>query len=103
MKQNNVHPVRDTQPIIDDISALVRKTSNLKRPDFQAKVLTLLAELEWSIQELDAKYADEFRDATRLQSENERMEVKLDDIMTTFDMVSTGFRDFSDLARTIAA
>jgi hypothetical protein len=30
-------------------------------------------------------------------------EVKLEDIATTFDMVTTGYRDFSDLARTIQA
>jgi hypothetical protein len=40
---------------------------------------------------------------TELQSTKETHEIKLDDIMLTFDMVTTGYRDFTDLARTIQA
>ena len=38
-----------------------------------------------------------------LQAAKEEHTIKLEDIYTTFDMVTTGYRDFSDLARTIQA
>jgi hypothetical protein len=50
---------------------------------------------------LEQDYLTESEKNTRHEREIEQAEITIDDICKTFDMVQTGYRDLSDLARVI--
>jgi hypothetical protein len=71
--------------------------------DDNSDIAYLIERMVTLYDELDQALTDASVLASDLQEQAETAEIKLEDIFTTFDMVSTGYRDFTDLARTIQA
>lgn len=96
MNSKTEQPVPDFYDTASELESLLLK---LKSTDGYK----LLAQLRYAYEDLERECAKERHAANEMERNANTYEVKLDDIVTTFDMVSTGYRDFSDLARTIQA
>lgn len=66
-------------------------------------VLWLIERMTAQYDELDQANTDLLRECRQHETTAQTYETKLDDISATFDAMQTGFRDLSDLARTIHA
>ena len=91
-----VQPVPNFYDTRDKLERLLLKLNSVEG-------YKLLCDLQYAYQDLDQAHADECKTASQLQAERDEYETKLDDIAATLDAMHSGFRDFSDLARTIQA
>jgi hypothetical protein len=78
--------------------ALAEELAGMTTSDY---VLSLLSKMTEQYDELDQEHTEATAKWGEFQATAEQQELTIDNICNTFDMVQTGFRDHSDLARVI--
>ena len=96
MKQSTVQPVPDFYDTANELESLLLKLKSIDG-------YKLLAQLRYAFEDMERDCTAQRKATDDAERNAQAYELRLDDISATLDMVSTGFRDFSDLARTINA
>ena len=92
----NAQPAPDFYDTANELEALLLKLKSIEG-------YKLLAQLRYAYEDIERECTAERANVDAIATDYAQVETKLEDIHTTLDMVTTGYRDFSDLARTIQA